>query len=426
MEKIFNLINFENAAAKYNCGENNTLYLFENADIKTFNKLISDIRSSGYREVQSSRIDNFFGYTFQCNCGYIVISYDIKESSLRIIFDDYSKELNTKPTRTPDGDVFLWQFEVDHSLIDCGMCYIFRCSDNSFFIIDSAHTYSVNDDRRIFELLRKETPSDLPVIVSGWFLSHGHIDHIGKFLDVLKYNEDIEIRGLYYNFVPVDHPSSCFWMQSDKNHTLGFLDEVNNKHNIPIYKLHSGQYFYIDKLRIDVLCTHEDVFPKGLENYNDSSTMLMVTVGENKICFPGDAGGEESKICENRFPDFLKCDIMQVSHHGHFGTSVEFYKMAKADVALFATTQIKFDEEFPRYEANRVACELAKHTFIASNGTVRFSFPLKDSEILSYPDETIEDFEGIFNLWGYDYTDEFKRNLISKFNDSKKFSKILY
>ena len=35
------------------------------------------------------------------------------------------------------------------------MCYIVRCCDGSFFVIDSAHMYSVNDDIRIIEFLRK-------------------------------------------------------------------------------------------------------------------------------------------------------------------------------------------------------------------------------------------------------------------------------
>ena len=44
-----------------------------------------------------------------------------------------------------------------------------------------------------------------------------------------------------------------------------------------------------------------------------------------------------------------------------------------------------------------------------------FTFPLKNSKILIYPDETNESFEGIFNLWGYDYTDEFKEKNASDF-----------
>ncbi len=416
----------EHFSGSYDCGQSVRLELYRDYSYSAFDKLIQDIRSLGYPELQKSEIDNFSGFTFSAGEKHLVVTYDKAAKELRIIEDAFSKELNAELIIKGKCPFRLWQFEVDHSLIDCGMCYIVQLSDYSFFIVDSAHTYSVNDDRRIYDFLRSKTPDELPVTVSGWFLSHGHVDHIAKFLDILMYNNDIIIKGLYYNFVPTDHFSSDAWMRSDKNHTELFNKEVAKRGDIPVYKVHSGQYFCLDGARFDVLCTHEDVYPASLENYNDSSTVIMMTIGDDKVCFPGDAGGEESAVLERRFPEFLRCNIMQVAHHGHFGTSTEFYKLSQSEVALFATTQIKFDEEYPHYEANRVACDIAKHVFIASNGTVGFTFPLEDSEIEISPDETFESFEGVYNLWGYAYTDEFKNSLRNQFEASQQIRIIKY
>ncbi len=417
-DKIIDNISFGSFAGLYNCGNDNLLRLYSDVSEDEFNAFISEIRTCGSSKKQDSFVDNFISLTFYADNCFFVISYDKKSYEMRIILDSASRDLNIEKKTAGKCPVRLWQFEVDHSLIDCGMCYIVQLSDYSFFVVDSAHTYSVNDDKRIYELLRKETPDELPVRVAGWFLSHGHVDHIAKFFDILKYNHDIIIDGLYFNFVPNDHLSSDSWMYSDKMHTELFLREVEKRTDIPVYKLHSGQYFYLDSVRFDVLCTHEDVFPASLDNYNDSSTVLIMTVENDKVCFPGDAGGEVSKILERRFPDYLNCNIIQVAHHGHFGTTSDFYRMCDADVALFATTQIKFDEEFEHYEANRVAYDIAKHTFIASNGTVCFTFPLNDSEIIIYKDETIESFDGVYNLWGYEYSDERKEELIDKYLNS--------
>lgn len=68
---------------------------------------------------------------------------------------------------------------------------------------------------------------------------------------------------------------------------------------------------------------------------------------------------------------------MQQSHHGHSGTSPEFYQMANARTVMFPITKIKFDEEYPKQEANRVACSIAEEYFIASDGTVEFPLPYK-------------------------------------------------
>lgn len=411
---------------KYDSGNGNELLLFTGKTENDYNEMLCSLKSDGYSETQSSDIDFFRSATLKKGGASVTVTFDKKAGEIRKVYDSFSAELNTKYSKAGKCPVRMWQFEVDHTLIDCGMCYIFQLTDYSFFVIDSAHTYSVNDDRRIYELLRKETPADMPVVISGWYLSHGHVDHIAKCLDVIMYNNDVVIKGLYYNFVPCDHFSSDCWMRSDRNHTDIFNREVEKRTDIPKYKLHSGQYFYVDCLRVDVLCSHEDVFPQSLEDYNNSSIASMMTVDGDKISFPGDASGKESIILERRFPDFLKCDIMQVSHHGHFGTSTEFYRMSDAHVALFPVTEIKFHEEYPRIEANRVASEIAKHTYIAGHGTVMFTFPLKDSRILIYPDETNESFVGIFNLWGYDYTDEFKEKNVADFRARNCFREEKY
>lgn len=418
LQEIENLISFGNMSGYYNCGDGASMLLVTGVSENNFSDFLSDVRKCGYPEVQSSCIDNLFSHTFSCDKGLLIVVFDKAGNELRIISDNYSAVLNVDYAIAGKCPVRFWQFEIDHSLIDCGMCYIVQLSDYSFFIVDSAHTYSVNDDRRIFDFLRQETPPQLPVRVTGWFLSHGHVDHIAKFLDILMYNNEITIDGIYYNFVPNDHFSSDSWMQSDKNHTEIFFNEMKKHPEIQMYKLHSGQYFYLDCVRFDVLCTHEDVYPASLENYNDSSTVIMMTVNGDKVCFPGDGGGEVSRIVERRYPDFLRCDIIQVAHHGHFGTTSDFYRLTDSKVALFATTKIKFDEEFEHYEANKTACSIAEYVFIASDGTVGFSFPLKNSDIDIYKDETFESFEGIYNLWGYEYSDEKKAELYNRFKSS--------
>ena len=86
-------------------------------------------------------------------------------------------------------------------------------------------------------------------------------------------------------------------------------------------------------------------------------------------------------------------------------------------MVLFPTTKIKYDEELPHYEANRIAAELAKYVFIASDGTAEFTFPLESSTIKLYPDETFENFDGIKALWNYEYTDKFKAALKKRYDE---------
>ena len=410
----------------YNSGNGNVLTLYREKTLSDYNEMLSAFRAQGFVTAQGQTVEGLVSETLIKGSESISISFDSRAGEIRSVLDPFSAVLETSYRKAGKCPVRMWQFEVDHTLIDCGMCYIIQCTDYSFFVIDSAHFYSLNDDRRLYELLRKETPADMPVVISGWYLSHGHADHICKCLDFLMQYKEVEVRGLYYNFVPDDHFSAEGWLIADRKHTELFNREVEKMTHIPKYKLHAGQYFYVDCLRFDVLCTQEDVYPGSLEDYNNSSLVVMMTVDGDKVSFPGDASGLESEILERRYNEALRCDIMQVSHHGHFGTSSEYYRRSGARVALFPVTEIKFHEEYPRIEANRVACEIARHTIIASHGTAMFTFPLEGSEILIYPDETNESFEGVYNLWNYEYSEEYKKKLTEEFRARNKFYKIEY
>ena len=208
---------------------------------------------------------------------------------------------------------------------------------------------------------------------------------------------------------------SHFWKESNKKIAYDF-ERAAESSGVPIVKLHSGQRFYVRNLQIDVLCTHEDVYPDSFENYNDSSTVLMIETDGCRISIPGDAGGFESDVLTRRFSEkTLRCDVMQQAHHGHFGTSADYYRMSGAKVVLIPNTQIKFDEELPRYEANRVALSIADEYHISSNGTVEVPIPYVAGTVKVLPDETVENFDRIRALWGYTYTEEFKQALFDEY-----------
>ena len=296
------------------------------------------------------------------------------------------------------------------------MCYILRDFDGCFFVIDSAHTYSIRDCDRIYDFLRERTPKGQKVRIKGWFLSHGHEDHIAQFMIYIRYyTHDTIIEKVYLNFVPNDHRDGTYWTPSNLNYVTIFYELMEKHPEIPVCRLHTGMYFYANNIRFDVLCSHEDVFPGDNENYNDSSVVIMAQAEGTKILFPGDAGHEESYILEKRYPKFLKSDIVQQAHHGHFGTTDKFYELVNAEVALFPVTQIKFDEELPRQSANRKSLEISKYYFIASNGTVEIPLPYKSGEFKLHPDETFESFSGVFNLWCYEYTKERKEQLYKEY-----------
>ncbi len=406
----------ENGESPYDCNNGVWLFLFRDKTKADMDSYVDSAVKMGYTVFDDTSFGENY-YTTLTKDGFCLhVYFTSADSSLRIIADGFTDLYDCKmPQVIERCPTTLWQFEVDHSLIDCGMCYIIRCCDNSFFVIDSAHPYSINDDERIYRFLRKLTPSGEKVRVAGWFFSHAHEDHVGKFCDILKYNTDIEVETIYYNFISTNHRDSHNWMFSGKQFQKQYEQLFEEHTEIKKVKLHSGQHFFVRNLEFRVLCTHEDVYPNSNKNYNDSSTMLIMNACGNTVQFPGDAGFEESDVVCSRFGRLLKCDIMQAAHHGHFGTRTEFYELSDAKTILFPTTQIKYDEEFEKIETNRRAVEIAEECYIASNGTMEFQLPYIVGNAVHHDDETFEDFDGIFNLWSYTYTDERKEELYQQY-----------
>ncbi len=397
----------------YNSSESCTYTVYPCPDADDYKSYLADIEKQGFTRYAENRIeDNLFATYTKEGC-LVQAAFIPADKTFRVAEDTktalYEKEPQPCESRVQPA---LWQYETDHRLIDCGMCYVMQCSDGSFFVIDSAHSYSVRDNDRLHDFLIEHTPEGQKCVIAGWYFSHGHADHICKFTDFLKYNmQDVTIEKLYFNFVSQSHPDAPLWDCADRRFTDLFLAEVEKHPEIPVVYPHIGQKFYVRDFAFTVLCTHEEVYPGSFSTYNNSSTVLLCEAAGNRIFFPGDASDLSDEVLLKFYQDIFTCDIMQVSHHGHMGLSTEFYKKANAPVVLFPTTQIKYDEEFEHYEANRVAVALAKECYISANGTVKFPLPYKLGKAVIYPDETFESFTGVQNLWNYTYTPERKKEL---------------
>lgn len=420
MKKILDMLSSALPRAElpdYDCNNGALMRVIENADAEHYAAALHAASLAGFEPFAQNKLEGNRYETRNRSDAVVHIYYCPAERKLRLIADPNTTPFDPVPAPyTRCCQTKLWQFETDHAFIDCGMCFILQTADSSFFLIDSGHYLQPNDHRRIYRFLRERTPVGEKVVIAGWFFSHGHDDHVCQFMKFLEDQyADVVIERLYYNMICPYGRDSHFWKESNKKIAFDF-EKAAQGSGVPIVKLHSGQRFYVRNLQIDVLCTHEDVYPNSFENYNDSSTVLMIEADGCRISIPGDAGGCESDVLTGRFTEkTLRCDVIQQAHHGHFGTSADYYRMSGAKVVLIPNTQIKFDEELPVYEANRVALSIADEYHISSNGTVEVQIPYVPGTVRVLPDETFENFDRIQALWGYTYTDAFKQALFDEY-----------
>jgi beta-lactamase superfamily II metal-dependent hydrolase len=373
----------------FNCNNGSSMLRISNTTKKEYDNYQELLHSAGFSLYDSHRIrDNYYA-TYISSTLLVQIYYTSHDCTTRIIADPntnlYRREQDVTCPKL--FDTTLYQMELDYRMIDCGMCYITQCSDGSFFIIDSAHMDSVNDHQRLHDLLRRLTPQGKEITISGWFFSHAHQDHIVMFMEFIKAGfNDYKIECLYYNFPALTIPGSEKWKETDKQ-TIREFDALIEEHKeLPVIKLHTGQRFFIRNLEFEVLATHEDIYPGYLARFNDSSTILLMTVEGCKTLFLGDANVAECTIVVSRYGSYVKSDIVQVAHHGYNASNVGIYFCADPKVALYSTKQNKFDENL-HSESNSKVTELCKEIFIAGNGTAALKLPYTPGTAVVFPKE---------------------------------------
>ncbi len=169
--------------------------------------------------------------------------------------------------------------------------------------------------------------------VDTWLITHPHSDHVGALMDILKHPEyGITIGNIYYSFA---YPS---WYQENEAYRADLvLDLLAAFQTLPAQTLHGdifkGQEIMVDNVKITVmnqpyLYTHNAI--------NNSSVVYLLEMNGKKAIFLGDMGEEAGKqlIADNP-PEKLKCDIVQMAHHGQDGVGFEVYRILQPEICLW-------------------------------------------------------------------------------------------
>lgn len=194
-----------------------------------------------------------------------------------------------------------------------GMSIFFSLSDGSFLVVDGGQgndSSSIDADhlyRRLRERADKNGVKD--IVVSAWIFTHSHGDHtyfLRRFLP--DYSDRVTVREFWFN--PV---GNCDWMLS---RLAKFYPET------PVVTLKAGEEREVADMRIEVLATPEAVVefdPEAIKlDYNNSSLILRLHVGKKTVLITGDAGEQAMAYLNATFdPEDLKCDVLQVPHHGY-------------------------------------------------------------------------------------------------------------
>ena len=225
------------------------------------------------------------------------------------------------------------------------MCYIIRAADGSFIVYDS--DFGDGFAELIYNILKKQAPDPNNIVISAWFVTHPHLDHVGAFLDFAdKYAGDktITLKQMVYNY-----PSDSY-IGTTSEELIRKTPIAAKKLNpdVTFVRPHAGNVLYYADLTFRVLYTQEQYLYISGGKVQDANASSVVTQMETdsgvKVFFGADhcVNGSYNGLpfCEgalyNWYGDFIKSDVVTLFHHGWGGGADNvIYSYIKPQIALW-------------------------------------------------------------------------------------------
>ena len=173
--------------------------------------------------------------------------------------------------------------------------------------------------------------------VDAWLITHPHSDHVGALDYILRHPEcGISVDGIYYSFTDLS------WYQEYEPSRAGLVEQVMGTFAaLPQEKLHGdiqkGQEILVDNVKITVM---NKPYLHARHAINNCSVAYMLDINGRKALFLGDMSAEAGKqlIAENA-AESVKCDIVQMAHHGQDGVGLEVYKVLQPEICLWCAPE---------------------------------------------------------------------------------------
>ncbi|MBQ8407295.1 MAG: MBL fold metallo-hydrolase [Clostridia bacterium] len=227
----------------------------------------------------------------------------------------------------------LTQIRPTYFSVDCGMAYLIRLSDGRFVLIDSAYG-EYDEVDRLYELISARNETGKIPTVAAWFFTHPHGDHTGGFIKMSHTHKDkIVVEKVIYNF-PED--------MCEKTHDHKSFLEAIKCFGAETVTPHKGDVLHFGGAEFKILFAAEDCQIRPL-NVNETSLSMIMTLGNYSVMWMGDLQHIGSKIVTDTYkPEELKCDILQVGHHGYWGGSFELFAAVDPDIIIWPMPEFRY------------------------------------------------------------------------------------
>ncbi len=360
---------------------------YKETNVDEYNAYLAELESAGYTKYATNEIDGnlFATYTSKSN-GNIRVQFAPVYSQTTIIVQPSKAELpalESENTKAAVTTTKLVQLKISNMVSENGQCHIFRLNDGRFIVFDGGGEPESSD--LIYDKLVELNVLDGKPVIAAWIFTHHHGDHTGTYLSRFSsmYKNKVDIESFIYSF-PADGyyavDETLKWDKGVKG-WKSFQSATKSADHVTPF---AGDVWYFGDLKMTCLYTQAEMLPDTFEFYNDSSSVYMFEVGGQKIFITGDASENVCHILVDMYPTYLKCDILQFPHHGHYGATIEFADATDPSVVLIPASRERWLNKLNKssYVGSAtlrylLAKKTVKEKYIHGLGTVEFDLPYK-------------------------------------------------
>lgn len=223
----------------------------------------------------------------------------------------------------------LTQVRTSYFSYDCGMAYIIRTGDGRFVLIDG-NIGEYDEPDRIMELLDSQNAGEGKPRIAAWFITHPHDDHFRGFVNFCSaFGDRVVIDKVIYNFpTPEICPGGGILTE--------FKAVIAARAETETVTPERGDRFEFGDAVFDVIFVCTDLAPGGAKGINNCSLVTRMELAGHRVMWLGDIERQAADfICAHYSEEELRCDIMQVAHHGYTGASDQLYRAIDPEVILW-------------------------------------------------------------------------------------------
>ena len=339
--------------------------ILEDTTLESYNEYISLLESEGYKKYTDNDISGNI-FTTLYNDGYTLkVGYYKPFGECRIVIEPFEKktliglESDNKYKAVTTTQITMLGCEFQESsgaYKGNGLSLLYRLADGSFVIVDGGHdtnsTWWRNNLMDAITEQAKDYASGKDIRIAAWFISHAHGDHMGMLKkEASNFAKKFTVERVIANLMSDKEIEKSLDSSHGKNFGGGEAKVTNQVRTAAkdmgadLIQCHTGQKFYFADTVFEILYTVESFAPATTNALNTSSILVRSTTTDasgksTSVMVMGDVTGPAMAICNNMYGNDLRCEIVQVAHHGYQtwgndGAIAESYKLMSPEIVLW-------------------------------------------------------------------------------------------